>query len=394
MALPRKNFNGSIDNKNIYDFLKKLNYSLKQKQRIELTQELLYIDGKLNLFFEEYFDKYFKIPITSDEFLSQDINVCRVLENFANYILFSPDSERITKKTQYNFYPSKQLRKKENKTLSLNHMITHGEYQKDDTFDDVVYSEVIDYFVRHKNFKKEIKQEITEDDLRDPELICVLNYQDLIDKITSRLLDNIYYKKYPLEAPEGYKFLDYKQEKLLYQTRIECQKDQLICKDKIKGTIYFKSPLPDSSRIAWEEFDWYDKEQVLNLIRFNENYGFLDNFETMLQDLKTLLEKTNFTSEEKKVLVLYRNQSNSYSDIAECIGEDTRHVQTLLYKISSKVVRTFEKYYEDWYYTFITKGKYKKCCRCGVIKLISDFYEETKGKDGLKSICIDCFRKK
>lgn len=58
-----------------------------------------------------------------------------------------------------------------------------------------------------------------------------------------------------------------------------------------------------------------------------------------------------------------------------------------------------EKAYEEfleWYFTFKEKGVWKKCSRCGGIKLAHPhfFSKNSSSKDGLYSICKECRRKK
>ena len=48
--------------------------------------------------------------------------------------------------------------------------------------------------------------------------------------------------------------------------------------------------------------------------------------------------------------------------------------------------------YLDWYYLEVEKGQYKKCTRCGEIKLANTKYfsKNSGGKDGWYSICKSC----
>jgi len=48
--------------------------------------------------------------------------------------------------------------------------------------------------------------------------------------------------------------------------------------------------------------------------------------------------------------------------------------------------------YLDWYYLVVEKGKYKKCSRCGQIKLAHNYYfsKNKCSKDGYYSICKKC----
>lgn len=72
---PVKSFRGAINGKVLYDFLKKLNYDLGQADRIKLVQELLYPDGKLEDYFQTYFDEKFNVIPKLTDHLSFDNTV-------------------------------------------------------------------------------------------------------------------------------------------------------------------------------------------------------------------------------------------------------------------------------------------------------------------------------
>ena len=61
-------------------------------------------------------------------------------------------------------------------------------------------------------------------------------------------------------------------------------------------------------------------------------------------------------------------------------------------KIPAAVAALAEEQYIDWYFTYKVKGTYKKCNRCGQIKLALPRYfsKNSSSKDGLYSICKDC----
>lgn len=61
-------------------------------------------------------------------------------------------------------------------------------------------------------------------------------------------------------------------------------------------------------------------------------------------------------------------------------------------KIPKMIVETAKKDFLLWYYTNQEKGKWKKCSRCGEIKLAHNifFSRNTSSKDGYYSICKDC----
>jgi uncharacterized protein (DUF983 family) len=59
--------------------------------------------------------------------------------------------------------------------------------------------------------------------------------------------------------------------------------------------------------------------------------------------------------------------------------------QQMIYKqidvISSKIVAVAEEEIEDWYYLNIAKGTYRKCPKCGKVKLASRFNNKNKCKE-------------
>lgn len=65
-------------------------------------------------------------------------------------------------------------------------------------------------------------------------------------------------------------------------------------------------------------------------------------------------------------------------------------------KIPNLIAETAQKQYLDWYYTIVAPGTYKKCSRCGQIKLAHNKYfsKNKTSKDGFYSICKECRNKK
>ena len=61
-------------------------------------------------------------------------------------------------------------------------------------------------------------------------------------------------------------------------------------------------------------------------------------------------------------------------------------------KIPALIASAAEDQYLDWYYLNVEKGKYKKCSRCGEVKLAHNKYfsKNKTSKDGFYSICKCC----
>lgn len=65
-------------------------------------------------------------------------------------------------------------------------------------------------------------------------------------------------------------------------------------------------------------------------------------------------------------------------------------------KIPKMFAAAAEDEYLNWYYTFVEPGKWKRCSRCGQIKLAHNKYfsKNKTSKDSFYSICKECRNKK
>ena len=65
-------------------------------------------------------------------------------------------------------------------------------------------------------------------------------------------------------------------------------------------------------------------------------------------------------------------------------------------KIPKMLSEQAKEDYLMWHYTYVEKGKWKKCSRCGEVKLANNrfFSKNNTSKDGFYSICKKCRNKK
>ena len=78
----------------------------------------------------------------------------------------------------------------------------------------------------------------------------------------------------------------------------------------------------------------------------------------------------------------------SYPKLAKELDITPNAVEKTLNRLCNKIVKSFYEDIIDLHFLNESKGKYKKCSRCGEVKLVNQF--DKKGKQGLQSRCKKC----
>ena len=239
-------------------------------------------------FFEEYFTDYYNVNASQNDYLSLENNVCKVLENYASYLLNSKDIDD-EESQQYKFYydESEFMR-------AIN---------KDIKYDDKG-QEVIDFLLANQsNYKKAKDQKITAADLNRNDVVgdVLRDYKSYIDT-----LDNSDMQAYRRNRIKG-----------------EVQRDMVLAKDallRVHG--YNLRYFSESTKPNLEVFDFVDFNQlkgysvdgvdphyskVDGLLRMKFNGDFQNDFQCILYDLDILIEKTKLTDRERECLNYFRN---------------------------------------------------------------------------------------
>ena len=214
-----------------------------------------------------------------------------------------------------------------------------------------------------------------------------------------------------------------KQAFILKRAVIEMRKDQYLIKDAFRKPLVARNVISSKHDIELEDTSYLDDEgfavpggvslmdsKVCSAILCNYSKLKGECAEKLNSDLYYLIESFDEISTmalEKFPLydkiVLYKIDGVQNIDIVEKIYEEFGIKHTPEYisclwrnKIPKLIASAAEDQWLDWYYLNIEKGKYKKCSRCGQIKLAHNKYfsKNKTSKDGLYSICKDCRNKK
>jgi hypothetical protein len=124
----------------------------------------------------------------------------------------------------------------------------------------------------------------------------------------------------------------------------------------------------------------------------------------LMEDLDNLIEKT---LKDKYPLyydlLIYKIDGRQNVEIQQLLEEKHGIKHSIEYisslwrnKIPKLIAEQAQKDYLVWYYSTQEYGKWKRCSRCGQIKLAHNkFFSKNKtSKDGWYSICKDCRNKK
>ena len=102
-------------------------------------------------------------------------------------------------------------------------------------------------------------------------------------------------------------------------------------------------------------------------------------------------------------LIIYKIDGKSNLEIQQLIKRKYEIEHSIEYisslwrnKIPKIIAETAKRNYIQWYYTYIKRGKWKRCSCCGEIKLAHNYFfsKNSTSKDGYYSICKECRNKK
>lgn len=281
----QQNFLASIDGVTANELNRVMDRTLDNyEERKKCIEETL--EG--TTFFEEYFTDYYNVNASQNDYLSLENNVCKVLENYASYLLNSKDIDDEETEVYKFYYDESEFMRAINKDVKY----------------DEKGPEVIDFLLANQsNYKKAKDQKITSSDLKRNDYLgdVLRDYQTYID-----VLNNSNMQAYRRNRLKG-----------------EVQRDMILSKDallRVHG--YNLRYFSESTKPNLEVFDFVDFNQlkgysvdgvdphyskVDGLLRMKFNGDFQNDFQCILYDLDILIEKTKLTDRERECLNYFRN---------------------------------------------------------------------------------------
>lgn len=318
----------------------------------------------------------------------------RYLEILSDYIIFAMDKQE----------------RKQKQILTDNHMVTVN--KRETSFEGLVgrlengEDGIYNMIANDKNIIFTPKFQITQQDIAEiPEL------KQLVDAIA--------------EVEKAEKKAVGKKKFLLKKQLIAMRQDQYVIRSVYKPPIYCMNAIKSFSKIDFDEnvsISGNDEIEDNSLVSFFNpkhvsallcNYSrlkedawgkFYSDSYFLMEDLDTLIEKTLRDSYPMYYdLLIYKIDGKQNLEIQSLLNQKHNVKHSVEYisslwrnKIPKLLSEQAQEDYLIWYYTTQKKGKWKKCSRCGEIKLAHNkFFSKNKtSKDHFYSICKCCRNKK
>lgn len=318
----------------------------------------------------------------------------RYLEILADYIIFA-----MTKKE-----------KKEKNINTQNRMVTinkretsfQGLVGKFENGEDGIYNMIID----DKNVILTPKYQITQEDIE--QIPALKSLRDQIQKVQEQEKKARGKRKY-----------------LLKKQIIEMRQDQYVIKSAYRPVTYSLNLIRSFSTLdLTDRIEINQKGDIVNkglISLFNPthisillcNYSKIkencwDKFNSDIYYLMIDLEKAidRALKDDYPILydiLIYKIDGRSNIQIQQLLYNDYNTTYSIEYlsslwrkKIPKIIAESQQKAELTWYYTVKERGKWKRCSKCGQIKLAHNkfFSKNNTSRDGWYSICKDCRNKK
>lgn len=318
----------------------------------------------------------------------------KYLEKLADYIVFAMDKQERKNKKILTDNRMVTVNKRETSFEGLAGKLENGE--------DGIYNMI----ANDKNIIFAHKVSITEKDIA--EIPGLKELRDEIEKIEAKA-----------KIARGKKAF------LLKKQAIEMRQDQYIIKNAYRKPIYCMNLIKSFSKLDLDEkitinengevfstglINLFNEKHIsallCNYVKIKEDSwsDFNGNSKWLIMDLENIIDNT---LKEKFPLyydlVVYKIDGKQNQEIQELLESKHGIKHSIEYisslwrnKIPKIIAEQAQNDWLIWHYTQEEKGQWKKCSRCGQIKLAHNrFFSKNKtSKDGFYSICKECRNKK
>lgn len=318
----------------------------------------------------------------------------RYLDILSNYIL---DAQKTDKARKGEILTDNRMVTINKRETSLEGLLSSFENGEDGFYN---------LIAENNNYLLEPKVEITEEDIA--EVPGLKELRDEIEKLEKQF-----------KAATG------KRKYYLKKAIIEMRKDQYVLKAAHKPIIgRGNAPTKSYSRLNLDENITFDEnnepvsDSLISFFNADHISALLCNFEDLkastesklhadmhylVKDFEKLAERALKNYPLYADLIKYKICGKQNLEIQKLLEEkhgikhSVEYISSLWRNKIPKMIAEFAKEeYIIWYYTYVEQGVWKKCNRCGQMKLAHNrfFSKNSTSKDGYYSICKECRNKK
>lgn len=330
-------------------------------------------------------------------------------------ILDTSSPDQLTNKyldilSDYVIYAMTKEEKREKKILTENRMVTvnkretsyQGLVNKFENGEDGVYNLITD----DRNILLTPKISITAEDLA--EIQPLRELKEAIEAVEKAEKNATGKKKFLLKK----QLIEMRQSQYIIKSDF---KNPIQCGGAVKG--FIRADLEDNISVCANGeprndgiLSFFNPKHVSALLcnyaaLKEEAYGnFINDAWYMMEDLDNLIEHTlkdNYPLYYD--ILIYKIDGRQNIEIQKLLEYKYGMTHSIEYlsslwrnKIPKLIAEEAKKEYLVWHYSHIEKGKWKRCSKCGKLKLAHNkfFSKNQTSKDGFYSICKDCRSKK
>lgn len=354
---------------------------------------------------------YFKLDYTIESPEDRCLYIQNLIDNMTEEERQYLSPAKLDRMADYIIFAQDKKERKEKKILTENRLFTinkretsyEGLLTKFENGEDGIYNLISD----NKNIRLTQKKEITEKDKAE-----VPGLKDLVSAIEY--------------TEEKFKKASGRDKFLLKKHLIQMRQDQYILKENYYQPIKSNSinsvkgiaSLDLTENIIFNEKGEPVSDCLINLFDADSVSAILCNYSAIKEEVYDKLQSDAYflmidfdnaaaAALEKKpiweAIVTAKIDGASATQIQEMLLEkfDIKYsVEYLSVLWRKKIPKLISEYCKEqyllWYYTFVEYGEWKRCSRCGQIKLKHNrfFSKNSTSKDGYYSICKECRNKK
>ena len=378
-----------------------LDYDLNRTEdRLKLVENIL---DKNEQRLINYTSNYYNPHLKKSSFTSESLPVSKDLEAMADYLIYAKEKEERERKKSIAKEKERAEQKKE-------------EYDGEES--DYISGQILTHYKHNRNKQREINvgSSVVIESLSGGSDKESVEYQVPKIKVTKadreefkelretgnaiRNLNKMIKTRKTITTNE---VIPPEEIKKLKRIKIDIQKDEIAMKECLKKFFMFNSITrteKDHKALSYLRFD--DVEIIKVIMQYRgeldecsreDTFGYL---KLILMTFDEIVEKSDLEPYHKDIIKL-RGRDATYQEIIDEIknnyGVELTHSR--LSRLNNKtipesLVDSYKKIKEDWVYTYIIKGKYKKCIQCHKIYIESPRNFPKRDEGSLRPSCHKC----